>query len=147
MKVQLVWSGEPSSYAVSGVISSELGVPLLPGKVDSSYALSFECKTLSDPTFLLKVAEREQHQVTAAKLARHIQRALTRHEVLHAAIYINHGGDIEYAEVCERRMFALEKAAKRAVEALKATRTWFRDHRIASIRRDLDEGLRDYLFC
>lgn len=127
MTIHVSWKDEePTASAVAGPIANSIGWALLPGDHDPQWGhqLIFECKDLQE----------------GIHIARGIIGTLNSRGA-HGEIFINEWDLGAYACQLERKCGALEMVIEVVILKLKETRSWFRDKRIAQIRRDLESDL------
>lgn len=141
MKAQITWKGEsPKAEEVAGKISALLGRPVM---ATTELGRSWRGNsTHEDPqqNRQILIVEEEDFQKAVVCTADMMDRMKVLFETKATGMIdgIDFGGQacIQY-----RRRYCLEKAIAEAIKQLKATRSWFKDKRIAEIRLDLEQAL------
>ena len=148
MKISVQWeTPEPKAAKVASQISEEIGlevtgevVSVHKGRQCKHQRLNFECESLgchSDVPLDRRYEKKYNGFFTGWTVAKWLENHYDiRTTILVEGLHIG-----TYACVLERRVVFLEEALRKAIEALKRTRSWVRNKLFAEIRRDLEAAL------
>lgn len=140
MRFSVEWQGDsPKAEEVAGSVSAQVKMALQAESIDQrgykAQALVFEAATLSGSGY--------SEPLGGVPAAANIQRVLREKHGVRATRRVN-GWDLGgIACQLERRVNHRQQAMQAAIDALRQTRSWFKDKRLAEIRVALENALRE----
>jgi hypothetical protein len=153
MKIKIVWQIDPANTEeqratiIAGQIGREVNLALLAGLVQRAYGPVWQALIIDAPGLGHELSVEELPGTTRSFVSkvdgklRKIMAMLNTHDI-RAEIMVDEGDLLKYATDQEELARRRESAILEAIAGLKATRSWFKDKRLAEIRRGLENVLR-----
>jgi len=134
MHIKIVWKGDnlPNAHEVTGRASAAGDLGLVPScNVHLEQTLSFEAPGLN---------YQKPGQLVLSWKIKDVLRVLRNLGIEHPEVLLDGMSVLDYATKQEDRVTFLQIHVARAIEALRQTRSWFKDHRFAEIRQNLEKA-------
>jgi len=143
MTISIIWQLVPESkhdqraVALAGAIAQEVRLSLRPGIV---YRLgeNWEALILEVPGLAYKLPKEDTFEPFVFSKVATIEYKLRKYDIV-PYILINNCSLLTYAMEQESLAQTRQAIMNGAIARLRATRGWFKDHRLADIRRELEQ--------